>query len=739
MSATRTSSHRRPSAKNKSSSSDALFDTASELYKAAQLFETNDNLEESLTYYMMAMHALRNYATWGLGISLHNFKPKPGAAAQSMKANPVQAMEALFPKILALRKRQVDKINNFSGCLDLSEGDGIGDVEECAPIPVIRLLGKDNVRFDSIIGNQNVKDRIIDSIIAPCQMPLMFEVQRNFLFYGSPGTGKTMFAKAAASELQEQIPELDILFFAPRADEMKGKYVGETEKKITSFFRSAECMAKEHEDALNSHLHGGAPRKVYSIIFIDEIDSLARDRSNDPGGTNSIATNALLQMMDGFQRLDHVLVVGATNYPWVIDSAIRSRFNSTIHIDLPGITTTCLLLKYYLVEYVLSVLKGQQAPSICGGEGAKTDAGGKAEGADLRTEKVSHVDMFASLSQVIGVTNDELNGFAKQLADRDVPYSPDDVKNLCANACADAAQAAQSQKSFHRVGFDAKKGHRVTDVQRNALQQMDGMYASARTYELLRRAFPECIDTAPASSLGRGGRQPPERFTVGSHPEVALLQDGACVFVRYEAALAGEQKACWDRWRAKHPDAHVYVANDSAMSYCLLFDNCYTLPFENNSCNAPHLDLLLIGSIKSTELEKLAKKNDLAFKHASCFVLTHSTSEESRVFGVVDGKHTAPYPSAKGGDGLDASDPFASVASMVNATCEELEPATLTREAHYASKRNANEVEQKSFNISVSIDQLRHTISSKNEKRVAPSEQRSNIDRLKRFEETGSA
>ena len=109
------------------------------------------------------------------------------------------------------------------------------------------------------------------------------------------------------------------------------------------------------------------------------------------------------------------------------------------------------------------------------------------------------------------------------------------------------------------------------------------------------------------------------------------------------------------------------------------------------------------------------------------------------MFGVVDGKHTAPYPTAKGGDGLDASDPYGSVASMVNATCEELEPPTLAREAHYASKRSANEVEQKSFNISISIDQLRHTISSKNEKRVAPSEQRSNIDRLKRFEETGSA
>jgi SpoVK/Ycf46/Vps4 family AAA+-type ATPase len=716
------------------------------------------------------MHALRNYAMWGLGISLHNFKPSAGAAAQSMQDNPVQAMEALFPKILALRKRQVDKINNFSGCLDLSEGDGIGDVEECAPIPVIRLLGKDNVRFDSIIGNQNVKDRIIDSIIAPCQMPLMFEVQRNFLFYGSPGTGKTMFAKAAASELQEQIPELDILFFAPRADEMKGKYVGETEKKITSFFRSAECMAKEQEDALNSHLHGGAARKVYSIIFIDEIDSLARDRSNDPGGTNSIATNALLQMMDGFQRLDHVLVVGATNYPWVIDSAIRSRFNSTIHIDLPGITTTCLLLKYYLAEYVLSVLKGQQAPSICGpGGGAKADDGKpEAEATDLRQGKVSHADLFASLSQVIGVTNDELNGFAKQLADRDVPYSPDDVKNLCANACADAAQAAQSHKSFHRVGFDTNNGHRVTDAQRSVLQQMDGMYASARTYELLRRAFPECIDTAAASSLGSGGQQPPERFTVGSHPAVSLLQDGACVFVRYEAALAGEQKACWDRWRAKHPAAHIYVASESAesginstMPYCLLFDNCYTLPFERNSCYAPHLDLLLIGSIETSQLEKLApkqnaissklaakqsaiysklaKQSDLAFKHASCFVLTHSASDESRVFDVADGNRTAPQPSAKAAMGLDAAEPFASVARMVNATCEELDPPTLTRQAHFASKRNANEVDQTSFNISVSIDQLRYTISSKNEKRVAPSEQRSNIDRLKRFEETGSA
>ena len=184
--------------------------------------------------------------------------------------------------------------------------------------------------FSDLAGLKKEKELIRESLVNPLIYPNLYpKVGKGFLLYGPPGTGKTFIAKAAVNQLQIEDPNVKVLFFAPTGADFKGKYVGETEQKITKWFDCASKAACECEAASNSKT------KFISVLFIDEIDSIARDRSKDTTGLGSNSVNTLLQMMDGMESYDNVAVIGATNYPWELDAAVLRRFDTQILLDLP--------------------------------------------------------------------------------------------------------------------------------------------------------------------------------------------------------------------------------------------------------------------------------------------------------------------------------------------------------------------------------------------------------------------
>ena len=188
----------------------------------------------------------------------------------------------------------------------------------------------DEVHWDDVAGLDVAKNALKEAVVYPFLRPDLFmglrEPARGMLLFGPPGTGKTMLARAVATESKST-------FFAISASSLTSKYLGESEKLVRALFSLAKALAP-------------------SIIFVDEIDSLLSSRggSSEHEATRRIKTEFLIQWSDlqraaaGKVQTDkekqegdasRVLVLAATNLPWAIDEAARRRFVRRQYIPLP--------------------------------------------------------------------------------------------------------------------------------------------------------------------------------------------------------------------------------------------------------------------------------------------------------------------------------------------------------------------------------------------------------------------
>ena len=172
------------------------------------------------------------------------------------------------------------------------------------------------VTYEDIGGLKEEIQRIREMVELPLKHPELFrhlgiEPPKGVLLYGPPGCGKTLLAKAVANESNAH-------FISISGPEIMSKYYGESEKRLREIFEEAEKNAP-------------------SIIFIDEIDSIAPNRNEVTGEVERRVVAQLLALMDGLKGRGEVIVIGATNRPNAIDPALRrpGRFDREIEIGVP--------------------------------------------------------------------------------------------------------------------------------------------------------------------------------------------------------------------------------------------------------------------------------------------------------------------------------------------------------------------------------------------------------------------
>ena len=208
---------------------------------------------------------------------------------------------------------------------------------EPVDVETLKLKGSSQpLTFNVLAGMTAEKGQMNTKFIYPNIYKWLFSrEENNVLLYGPPGTGKTVLAKAAAVEFANATPDLNIKFINTDASSLRSKWEGGTEKNIAKLFDDAHKVAAAGTKA-------GTPTKV--IIFLDEVEQLAADRTNEKNSSGRSVTT-LLQQMDGFaSRGPNVMVLAATNLPWELDSAILRRFAGRIMVDLPDYTARVQVL-----------------------------------------------------------------------------------------------------------------------------------------------------------------------------------------------------------------------------------------------------------------------------------------------------------------------------------------------------------------------------------------------------------
>ncbi|MFX1484299.1 MAG: AAA family ATPase, partial [Promethearchaeota archaeon] len=197
------------------------------------------------------------------------------------------------------------------------------------------LTERPTVKMVDVAGLADAKQAIDDAIIAPMKHPELFKGKarqpwRGILFYGPAGCGKTLVAKAVASEV-------NATFFNVSAANIVSKWLGESERLVLNLFE----LARKNQPA---------------IIFIDELDSIGVSRSGDDvGGERRLKTQLLTELQGLASKEDErITLIGATNLPWELDFALRSRFEKKIHVPLPDKGARSIIFEIHMEDVEVS-------------------------------------------------------------------------------------------------------------------------------------------------------------------------------------------------------------------------------------------------------------------------------------------------------------------------------------------------------------------------------------------------
>ncbi len=226
----------------------------------------------------------------------------------------------------AVSSREMNEASNGDGEGGGATMEGGGNGK---PNEELVITEKPKVNWDEVVGLDTAKKAVKEAIVYPVQRPDLFPLgwPRGILLFGPPGCGKTLLAAAVATEI-------DANFYSIDAASIMSKWLGEAEQNVAKLFGSARKSSVEGKPA---------------IVFVDELDSLMGQHSNEVGGEIRVR-NQFLKEMDGIVdkgKALHVYVIGATNKPWDLDWAFIRRFQKRILVPLADSATRLAMLRLY--------------------------------------------------------------------------------------------------------------------------------------------------------------------------------------------------------------------------------------------------------------------------------------------------------------------------------------------------------------------------------------------------------
>ena len=247
----------------------------------------------------------------------------------------IRSIRKIIPKI-DLNSQNIPA--SILNTIEVSQSDFHEALRDVTPSALREIfVDVPSVKWDAIGGLEKIKEELKESIELPLKYDNLFNYVdmnsiKGILLYGSPGTGKTLLAKAVATESEAN-------FISVKGPELLSKYVGESEKAIREIFRKAKQSAP-------------------SVIFFDELDSIAQIRSETDSDSHvgERVLSQLLTELDGIEELKDIVVIGATNRLDMIDQALirPGRFDKLIEVPLPGNIEREKIFEIYLKNKPIS-------------------------------------------------------------------------------------------------------------------------------------------------------------------------------------------------------------------------------------------------------------------------------------------------------------------------------------------------------------------------------------------------
>ncbi|MBD3351039.1 MAG: AAA family ATPase, partial [Candidatus Lokiarchaeota archaeon] len=314
------------------SSNSKLFQYAQQIASEAVVLDKNKRFKEAAKKYTRAAEVLLEFTKFNKNQNLNQL------CQEKIKEyiNRADSLNKKFRKRVKVGHGSSKKKSGSDSQPGSSDGSEDYDEEELSEeeqeleraVMGTVLLEKPDITWEDIAGLPEPKQALREAVVLPITHKHLFKGARKpwkgILLFGPPGTGKTMLAKAAANEI-------DCTFMVADSASMTSKWMGESEKLAKGLFKVAR-------------------RKAPTIIFLDEIDSVATKRGsgNESAGIRRLKTQ-LLQEIQGVRDNGDALVtvMAATNRPWDIDSAFLRRLERKIYVPLPDFDSRKAILKYH--------------------------------------------------------------------------------------------------------------------------------------------------------------------------------------------------------------------------------------------------------------------------------------------------------------------------------------------------------------------------------------------------------